>query len=199
MPGEMAQRRLGHMELRAFHAFRDGRPRREKWELIDGVAIMMAPPSLVHQRICRNLETMLNDRLRNVRPEWAADREIGVLLPADEKYNPEPDVTVIDKTIEMGQLYAQRFYFVAEVLSASDKDWVLTSKLDYYQRHENCQSVLFVRQDRIGAEFYRRGDGWAKADMTDPREHVDVPGIGDIGPLSGLYLDTPLASPPDQG
>ena len=53
----------------------------------------MPPPTLMHQRIARNLETLLNARLQEVKPEWHADYEVGVWLKGDEKYNPEPDVT----------------------------------------------------------------------------------------------------------
>ena len=77
-----------------------------------------------------------------------SDREVGVWLKGDEKYNPEPDVTVIDAAIAIGQIYVQRFYFVAEVLSESDKKAVLEAKLGYYQGHEHNRCVLFVRQDR---------------------------------------------------
>ena len=55
--------RLGIQE---FHAFYNERPEREKWELIDGVAITMSPPTLMHQRISANLELFVNRRLELV-------------------------------------------------------------------------------------------------------------------------------------
>lgn len=189
MAGESSHWQL---DMETFHGFRDERPKEEKWELIDGRPVMMPPPSLVHQRICRNLETLLNERLRVVKPDWAADREIGLLIPQDEKFNPEPDVTVIDTEIEIGQLYAARFYFVAEILSGGDKPWVLKAKLDYYKRHDPCAAILFVRQDQIAAEYYARDAGWAKAELA-MIDRVNLPVIGDIGPLSDLYRYTPLA------
>lgn len=192
MAGEESHWRL---DMETFHGFRDDRPKEEKWELIDGRPVMMPPPSLTHQRICRNLETLINSRLVVARPEWSADREVGLLIPQDAKFNPEPDVTVIDTEYSTGQIYAETFYFVAEVLSGSDKPWVLKSKLAYYQRHEPCQSVLFVRQDQIAADFYARDNGWAKAELK-PNSRLDLPGIGDIGPLSDLYRFTPLSLRP---
>jgi Uma2 family endonuclease len=120
MPGDFLQRRP-QLTMKQFHAFRDERPKEEKWELIDGVPMVMPPPTVVHIRIARNLEALINARLEGVKPEWQADREVGVWLKDDEKYNPEPDVTVIDTAVALGQIYVQRFYFVAEVLSESDK------------------------------------------------------------------------------
>jgi Uma2 family endonuclease len=181
------------VSMETFQRFRDERPESEKWELIDGHPIRMPPPSLTHQRISRNLETLLNDRLLEVRPEWAADREIGVLIPQDSKYNPEPDVTVIDVDYRPGQIYAERFYFVAEVLSGNDKGWVLDLKLAYYFKHEPCLAVLFVNQDKISAGLYLRSRQWQKIDLLSPADRLDIPGIGDIGALADLYRFTPLA------
>jgi Uma2 family endonuclease len=200
MPGDFV-RRLPQLTIEQFHAFRDERPKEEKWELIDGVPMMMPPPTLMHQRIASNIEVRLNATLREVRPEWQADREIGVLLPDDEKYNPEPDVTVIDAEIGLDQVYAERFYFVAEVLSegnrpelraGSDKPQVLAAKLSYYQLHEHCRGVLIVRQDRIEAELHVRAAPWRRTELRDPADRIVIPEIGDIGPLGALYRHTPL-------
>lgn len=200
MPGDFI-RRLPQFTLEMFHAFRDERPKEEKWELIDGVPMMMPPPSLIHQRISRNLEGLLNARLAVVRPKWSADREIGVLLPDDDRFNPEPDVTVIDTDIEIGQIYALRFYFVAEVLSSSDrpeqragsdKPIVLAAKLDYYRLHEHCRGVLIVHQDQVAADFHARTGAWSQRTLADPADRIVIPDIGDIGPLAALYRHTPL-------
>lgn len=196
-------KRTPQWSLETFHAFRDERPKSEKWELIDGVPVMMPPPTLIHQRISRNIETMLNAVLAKARPEWQADREIGLLLPKDDRFNPEPDVTVIDTLIAVHQLYAQRFYFVAEVLSPSDRPEmrtggdrpvVLAAKLDYYQGHEHCRAVLIAEQERIEARLYvRTGAEWSETSLTDPAARILIPDIGDIGALGDLYRFTPLA------
>lgn len=179
--------------MRQFHAFRDSRPEEEKWELIDGVPMMMPPPTLIHQRIARNLETLLNAHLQAKKPEWQADREVGVWLKGDEKYNPEPDVTVIDTAIAVGQIYVRRFYFVAEVLSESDKKDVLAAKLGYYEGHEHNHCVLFVRQDRVDADQHDRKSGsWRHRRLDDAQAPLTFPEIGTIGRLGELYKFTPL-------
>jgi Uma2 family endonuclease len=193
MPGDFL-RRTPQLTMKQFHAFRDERPKEEKWELIDGVPMMMPPSTLMHQRIGANLDRLLNAQLEKVRPEWRSDREVGVWLKGDEKYNPEPDVTVIDAAIAIGQIYVQRFYFVAEVLSENDKKAVLEAKLGYYQGHEHNRCVLFVRQDRIGADQHDRqssGD-WRRRHLVKPDAAVALPDIGAIGRLGDLYKFTPL-------
>jgi Uma2 family endonuclease len=193
MPGDFL-RRTPQLTMEQFHAFRDERPKEEKWELIDGVPMMMPPPTVTHVRIARNLETLLNARLPAVKPEWQADREVSVWLKGDGKYNPEPDVTVIDTSYVLGQIYAQRFYFVAEVLSESNKKAVLEAKLRYYQEHEHSRCVLFVRQDRIGAvQHDRQARGrWHRRQLTRAGTALTFPDIGLVGRIGDLYKFTPL-------
>ena len=191
MPGNsLATRR--RLTVQQFHAFLDGRPESEKWELIDGEPMMMAPPTLVHQRICKNIARAVDVAIDAAARPWQCDREVGLLLPDDDNYNPEPDVTVIDTDVEIGQIYATRFYFVAEVLSFSDKPDMLAAKLGYYQAHEHCRGVLVVRQDRVEAELSVR-PGWSIVRLTDPSAAIVVPDFGDIGPLGEFYRNTPLS------
>jgi Uma2 family endonuclease len=193
MPGDFL-RRQPQLSLQVFQAFRDSRPEEEKWELIDGVPMMLPPPTLVHQRIAGNLEALLNERLQIVRSEWRADNEIGLLVPGDEKYNPEPDVTVIDAEIRVGQLYAERFYLVAEVLSESDKPEVIAAKLAYYKSHAPNRAVLLVRQDRLGVTIHARVDAsrWSERELAAAGEAIELPEIGRIGTVGQLYRYTPL-------
>jgi Uma2 family endonuclease len=195
MPGDFL-RHGPQLTMEQFHAFRDERPKEEKWELIDGVPIMMPPPTLAHQQIADNLNQLLNARLREVKPEWRAVRDAGVLLKGDEKYNPEPDVAIIDARRPVGQLYAERFYFAAEVLSASDKKPVVAAKLRYYQEHAHNRCVLLVRQDRIGAEQHiRDGDTWRARRLASAAAKLAIPDVGIVGRLGDLYEATPLEPP----
>jgi Uma2 family endonuclease len=193
MPGDFS-RRTPQLTMEQFHAFRDSRPEQEKWELIDGVPLEMDRPTLLHQRIASNLQRVLNARLESARGEWQADRSVHVRLKGDEKYNPVPDVTVIDAAIAIGQIYVVRFYFVAEILSESDKKAVLDAKLAYYRAYEHNRCVLLVRQDHIGADQHdRQSDGsWRRRRLKGPAASLAFPEIGTIGRLGDLYKYTPL-------
>ena len=50
----------GTMDVDEFMAFLETRPDNEHWELIEGVAVMMAPPSYAQRRIAHNLSELLN-------------------------------------------------------------------------------------------------------------------------------------------
>lgn len=193
MPGDFL-RRTPQLTMKQFHAFRGSRPKEEKWELIDGVPLQKDRPPIMHNRIASNLERLVNGRLEATWPAWQTDRGVNIWLDGDEKYNPEPDVTVIDAVIAIGQIYVQRFYFVAEILSENDKKAVLEAKLSYYQGHAHNRCVLFVRQDHVGADQHDRqaGGGWRRRHLSKPEAALTLPDIGTIGRLGDLYKFTPL-------
>jgi Putative restriction endonuclease len=77
---EKAEQSRPGLSVEAFRAFYQGRPDEERWELIDGVPMMMAPPTFVHQRIASNLERLLNDALETRDPARAAYQRGGLNL-----------------------------------------------------------------------------------------------------------------------
>jgi hypothetical protein len=86
------------------------------------------------------------------------------------------------------------------VLSASDKKAVVAAKLRYYQDHEYNRCVLFVRQDRIGAEQHiRQGDAWRPRRLSSATTKLSIPDVGIIGRLGDLYEATPLDPFPSTG
>jgi hypothetical protein len=48
-----------HMSGAEFRAFQAGRPDHERWELIGGVAMMMAPSMIAHNHIVTNLRRVV--------------------------------------------------------------------------------------------------------------------------------------------
>ena len=183
------------MSLGQFRRFVEGRPDKERWELIHGVAMMMTPPTLAHQRIASNLERLLLDALESHAPTKTAFQAIGVNLgPAVDDYDPEPDVVVTDlDTAETpGERYADRFYLAAEIVSASDRVDV-ESKREAYKLHGSCTCILTVRQDRFEVRIDLRTDaGWSEQVLKKPDDILALPAFGLRCKLSELYRGTPL-------
>src|SRR5260370_7371798 len=50
----------GTMDVDEFMGFLETRPDKERWDLIEGIAVMMASPNHAHQRISSNLSYLLN-------------------------------------------------------------------------------------------------------------------------------------------
>ena len=187
------QRRAG-LSVEAFRAFYQGRPDEERWELIDGVPMMMAPPTFVHQRIASNLERLLNDALETFDPARAAYQRGGLNLKrAVANYDPEPDVVVVDIVLAPDQHYADRFYLAAEVVSDSDRK-TLTGKREIYKLHQHCGCVLTVRQDRCHVRIdARTAAGWQVKLLSKPADVLALPDFGLRCRVGELYKGTPLA------
>jgi len=189
----MAEAIPAPLSIEAFRAWVESRPERERWELIGGIPMMMAPPTHDHQRIASNLERMLNDALEAHHPEFSAYQRVGLnLAPVVPDYDPEPDVAVISANERGDERYSDRFYLAAEVVSASDQKSV-ESKCDVYKSHPNCRCVLVVQQHRIEVSVaVWTESGWAERRLSDPGEELVLEGFGLRCTLADLYRGTAL-------
>jgi Uma2 family endonuclease len=88
----------GAMDVDAFMAFLETRPKEERWDLIEGIAVMMAPPSMAHQRIALNLCELLNRAFSAQKLDLYAYHEIAIGVPGVFDFQPEPDVVVAPGT-----------------------------------------------------------------------------------------------------
>src|SRR5438477_4049142 len=82
------------MDVDEFMAFLELRPKEERWHLIEGIAVMMTPPSLAHQRIALNLCELLNRSFAAQKLDIYAYHEIAIRLLGLTNFKPEPDVVV---------------------------------------------------------------------------------------------------------
>jgi Uma2 family endonuclease len=179
------------LNVASFRAWRRSRPDEERWQLIEGIPMMMAPPSRRHQRIASNLERLLNDALKCHDPAFAAYQNIGVNIVSTVPYDPEPDVAVIREDENPDPRYADRFYLVAEVLSDSDKD-IIDGKRDIYRAQPSCKCVLLIRQDRPEIIVDRRiGEGW-RPQVLGEVDELALPEFGLQCPVRDVYRDTPF-------
>lgn len=65
-------RQDGKFSVEEYFALIKSRPEEERWQLIDGVAVMPPPPTLVHQHIASNLARLLNDHFDAKHPGFFA-------------------------------------------------------------------------------------------------------------------------------
>jgi Uma2 family endonuclease len=188
-----AQRKPSSLSIHAFRAWTETRPDEERWELIDGVPVMMTPPTQAHQRIASNLERLLNDALAGSAATQAAYQRVGLNLGGIvENYDPEPDVVVIDVAQGADERYADRFYLIAEVVSARDRP-TIEGKREIYKLHGTCSCVLTVRQDQHEVRVdLRAGNAWTTKVLTHPADELVLPEFGLRCTLADLYLGTPL-------
>jgi Uma2 family endonuclease len=187
------QRKPSPLSVEAFRAWSETRPDEERWELIDGVPMMMTPPTKAHQRIASNLERLLNDALSRSAPQRAAYQRVGLNLGAVvENYDPEPDVAVIDVEEGSDERYADRFYLIAEVVSASDRPKI-EGKREIYKLHGACNCILTIRQDRHEVRLdMRTGNSWTPQVLTRATDELVLAEFGLRCTLADPYRGTPL-------
>jgi Uma2 family endonuclease len=197
-----SQRKIAPLSVAAFRRWAESRPDEEHWELIDGVPIMMAPPTLDRQRIASNLERLLNDAIERMpqphMPPMAAYQRIGVNLgPVVEDYDPEPDVAIVEVATTRDRRYADRFFLVAEVVSPSDETKI-EGKREIYKRHPDCECVLVIRQDRYGVIVdLRTEEIWSRQVLSAPDERLNLPAFGLQCSLRDIYKGTVGPREPD--
>lgn len=193
---------IGRMSAERFRAFQDRRPEHERWELIAGVPMMMAPPTIAHNRIASNLERLLNDALATHDASRVAIQRPGIELASGD-FRPEPDVGVIDADYQANQRFVDRAYLLAEVVSDTDKvpvpdtdkKWI-DVKRSIYLDHSACEAVLIIEQDRMEVLLdVKTDEGWT-AKKLGPADDLHLPGFGLSCAVADLYQGTPLQQRP---
>lgn len=183
------------MSVEIFRSFYAGRPDEERWELLDGVATKLATSTRAHQRIASNLQFDLMDALCNCEPALTALQRVAVNIGPSAQYDdPSPDLVVIDDIVGGGldERYADRFYLIAEIVSASDRVDI-ERKREIYKLHEFCACILTVQQERFEARVDLRTDtGWSEQVLKKPDDVLALPDFGLRSKLSDLYRGTPL-------
>lgn len=153
---------------------------KDRIEIINGEAIMMAPPSVNHQRISRELSRQLSNYLEGKKCE-AFPAPFGVRLFEQEEDSPEnvdtlvePDISVVcdkDKLDKYGCKGAPDM--IIEVLSPSTRRHDRFVKLGLYQRagvrelwlvDPDTQSVQVFLLDSTGA--FRIHEDYGKKDIA---------------------------------
>jgi len=187
-------RQDGKFSVEEFFALIESRPEEERWQLIDGVAMMMPPPTLVHQRIASNLALEINTHFRSHRPELFAFQEVGLIVPEAELFRPEADVAVLDAMADY-ESYSNKFYCVGEILSDSNTDKDIAVKRQRYLQHPDNLYFLLIDQKRVRAEVFARAADWRPATLEGLDANFELPAFGFKIELSALYRGTPLARP----
>ena len=135
----------------------------DRFELVDGEVLMMAPPSRWHQRICVKLATQLETYLEGKTCEVYTS-PFAVRLFEEERDRPEdvqtvvePDLVVIcdpKKLDDRGCRGAPDL--VIEILSPSTQRWDRVGKYSLYQRSGVREYWLVNPEDQTVQVFLRK-------------------------------------------
>jgi len=181
----------GTMDVNEFMGFLEMRPKEERWHLIEGFAVMMAPPSLAHQRIALNLCELLNRAFVAQRRDLYAYHEIAIRLPDVINFQPEPDV-VVASGMASYESFAEHFELVAEILSPSNSRAQIDVKLRRYREASPNLYVLVIEPREYLVEIYGRNRGWEPITLRRLDDPIELPEFGLRCVVGDLYRGTPL-------
>lgn len=181
----------GTMDVDEFMALLESRPRGERWELIEGVAVMMAPASYVQQRIAYNLCNVLNGAFAVLRLDLFAYFDAGIRSPDVRNFQPQPDVVVVPGVASY-DLYSEQFQLVAEILSPSNTRREIDMKLRRYREapHNLYSLVVDARECRV--ESYAKNRNWEPMILVNADDPIGMPEFGLNCRVGDLYRGTPL-------
>jgi Uma2 family endonuclease len=181
----------GAMDVDEFMALLETRPKGERWDLIEGVAVMMAPPSYAHQRIAHNLCNVLNSAFAECGLDFFAYIGVGVRARGLRNFQPEPDVVVVPGVAGY-ELYSEQFQLVAEILSPSNTRSEIDLKLRRYREApDNLYSVVIEPREYL-VEIYAKSREWQPEVLTRPDDPITMPEFGLRCRVGDLYRGTPL-------
>jgi Uma2 family endonuclease len=180
----------GTMNVDQFMAFMETRPKGEHWDLIGGVAVMMASPGLVHQRVASNFRDLLNAAFAAKDLDLYAFGEIGVRIPGVLDFQPEPDVTVVPGMPD--EKYAAHFQLAAEVLSPSNtRKWIDIKMSLYCGAPDNFYAVA-IDPRKFLVEICAKSCKWDQVILKRPDDVIEMPEFGLRCLVADLYRRTPL-------
>jgi Uma2 family endonuclease len=181
----------GSMDVDEFMAFLETRPKGEHWDLIEGSAVMMAPPSYAHQRIASNLCNLLNSAFTARRLDLFAYFDVGVRTPGVRNFQPQPDVAVVPG-VSGYDLYSERFQLVAEVLSPSNTRQEIDLKLRRYREAPDNLYAVVIEPREFLVEIHAKNRNWQPAILMHADDSIDMPEFGLRCSVADLYRGTPL-------
>ena len=179
----VAARRDTRMRVAEYREWAAARPDDERWELIDGVPVMMSPPKTAHQRIVLNMAQRL-DELAEKRG-CGAYPGLAILSDAMDDYAPFPDVVVQCAPIGTDG-YTNDPLLIAEVLSPSTLLVDRGRKAEFYQTVPSLRYLLLVRQDAPSIEVWQREPDWTMR-VVGAGEVIDLPELGGALAVSDVY------------
>ena len=167
-------RRDTRMRVAAYRDWAATRPDDERWELIDGVPVMMSPAKGRHQRIVTNLVKRLDDLAEH--RGCGAYPGLAILSAVMDDDAPMPDVVVQGgEPPEDG--YTGDPLLVAEVLSPSTLVLDRGRKTEFYQTVPSLAVLLLVHQNEARVEVWRRAPDWT-VQVAGAGDVIDLPELG---------------------
>jgi Uma2 family endonuclease len=179
----LAARRDARMSVAEYQVWVESRPDDERWELLDGEAVLMSPPKERHQRIVYNLLRRVGD-LADARG-CSALPGLAILSEAMDDFAPIPDV-VVRCGPPLPDGYARDPVLIAEVLSPSTMANDRGRKVEFYLSVPSLQTFLIVYQNEGRVEAWQRARDW-EMQVFGLNDRIELPELGGGVAVADIY------------
>ncbi len=179
------------LTVEEYLAMTDTRPAGERWELIEGVAVLNASPTNFHQIIANNIGHALATWKENHDVPWVPLLGIGTRVPVSPRSLPQPDMQVLSVQPTEESRETKDGLVLFEIISKSNTRTDQAWRLKAYSSIPNCQHYVTLSQTKPAISRYDRATGWTAVAVTGPRSSLELPALGVTIPLSLIYRWTP--------
>ena len=180
------------MTIEDFLEFCEGRPDDERWELIEGVAVMSASPVQVHQLIVSNIVAALRMEKIAQGATWIPMVGVGTRVPSSPNSLPQPDAYVQAGPVADDPVTGDAIVLF-EVLSKSNTKADQAWRQKVYASVPNCQHYVTVATKSIAVVRYDRSNSWKGTEIKGIKDALDFTALHVALPLAEIYRWTPLA------
>jgi Uma2 family endonuclease len=190
MPAVLAE--ADQMTVEEFLAMTAARPDGERWELIEGVAVMNASPTQWHQVIVSNItHCLMSIKIERGAP-WTPMIGVGTRVPISRNSLPQPDVYV-QESEPRDSAQTDDALVIFEILSRSNSKSDRAWRKRVYASVPNCQHYVTISTKTAEVDRFDRADDWAGVPLKGLEATLDLVAIGAQIALRDIYRWTPIA------
>ena len=179
------------LTVEEYLAMTDTRPAGERWELIEGVAVLNASPTNFHQIIANNIGNALGNWKGENDVPWVPLLGIGTRVPVSPRSLPQPDIQVLSVQPTEESRETKDGLVLFEVMSKSNTRTDQAWRLKAYSSIPNCQHYVTLSQTKPAISRYDRATGWTAVAITGLGSSLELPALGVTIPLNLIYRWTP--------
>lgn len=167
------------------------RPDGERWELIEGVAVLSPSPVQIHQMVVTNISSFLLAHKERTRAVWFPMVGVGTRVPVSPRSLPQPDVYV-QAGPPLDSPTTDDALVIFEVLSRSNTKADQAWRRRVYASVPNCAHYVTVSLKAPEIVVHSRSGDWAGERSAGLGSAAELPVIGVSLPLAAVYRWTPL-------
>ena len=170
------------------------RPEGERWELIEGVAILSPSPSTWHQVIAINIDTELSNWKLKHDVSWVPLLGTGTRVPISPRSLPQPGAMVLPEFPDgPPSSVVETALVLFEVLSKSNTKADQAWRRRVYASVAKCEHYVTLEHSRAEVVRYDRANAWKAGEPLGAADHLTLPALGEFSvDVAALYRWTPV-------